>query len=99
MCALIVDKAIPGLTAFVSHTLDCKCGYSGTGSDEHQRRGKAVCCLLKRATTGPVSGERPDLKVCGNSSDARPSWLPGFLAIISNPATILGGVLQTRPMC
>jgi hypothetical protein len=26
MCALIVDKAIPGLTAFVSHTLDCKCG-------------------------------------------------------------------------
>jgi len=26
MCALIVDKAIPGLTAFVSHTLDCKRG-------------------------------------------------------------------------
>ena len=49
MCALIVDKAIPGLTAFVSHTLDCKCGSSGTGSDEHQRRGKSVGCLLKRA--------------------------------------------------
>jgi hypothetical protein len=34
MDALIVDKAVPGLTAFVSHTteLQVTCGYLGPGA-------------------------------------------------------------------